>query len=203
MYRAWLCCTATAALVLLGLLGALPRAQAAPLAQGAPLPAEMLGFDWELVSLQAAGTDPEDTTGLGLSLGFEADGSASGSGGCNRFRTSYQTGDAQSLTFTPIASTLIGCPDPISAREQSYLQTLEAVSSFALENGRLRLQAPDGELVYVSPQAAAPPDEAPATPPTTPPTQLPTTGEADLAPLGLLLLALVSLLAGRWLRRLA
>jgi|GEM_PF-3233652 len=182
-------------LILFALVGT-PRAQAAP-AQQATLPPEMTGVEWALVSLQPAGAAAEDTTGLGLSLLLGTDGSASGSGGCNGFFTGYTAGDAQSLTFSVIAGTLIGCEEPISKREFSYFQILQDVATYSLADGRLTLtSAAGGELIYAAPQAAAPTTPAP-------PAQLPSTGGEGLAPLWLALAAAASLYAGLRLRRAA
>jgi LPXTG-motif cell wall-anchored protein len=167
--------------------------------QNTPLPPELLGIELELITLQQAGTAAEDTTGLGMTLLFEAEDRANGSGGCNRFMTGYTVGDAQRLTFDPIASSLRLCGEPADGREQRYLATLEAVTAYNLATDRLRLTTDDGsELVYAvpSPTAAVP---------AAPPTQLPQTGDDRLPPsvaLGALAsLALGSIALGFCLRR--
>lgn len=189
-----LCSSAVLGLLLAGMLLGGRSTQAAPAAQDA-LPAEMIGVEWELVSLQPSGESAEDTTGQGITLRFEADGAANGSGGCNRFFTSYTVGDNQSLTFGVIGGTLMACGDPADARERRYYQALEDVSAFSLADGELRLKSgASGELVF----AGEP--NAPAAP-ASPPTQLPATGGAGTTPSWMLLAALFSLGLGGWLWR--
>ncbi len=156
-------------------------------AQGTGLPPEMTGVEWTLVSLQDAQGSQQDTTGKGLTIQFEPDGSVFGSGGCNRFRGTFTAGDAQQLTIGPLASTLIGCDQPVADLETAYLQALEGVGGYRLDGaGRLELTFGDqGVLSYTGGGGQ--------------PASLPQTGGAgDSAPL-LLLFAVLCCVAGLWL----
>jgi heat shock protein HslJ len=59
-------------------------------------------------------TIPDDVT---MTLQFEGD-SASGSGGCNRFTGTYEE-DRNSISFGPLASTRMACPEEIMSAETS------------------------------------------------------------------------------------
>ncbi|MCG8346937.1 MAG: META domain-containing protein [Chloroflexales bacterium] len=175
--------------LILGVLAFVAPVHAAPAQQNDALPPEVTDIERALVSLQAPGEAAEDTTGQGLTLRFGPENAANGSGGCNTFSTTYSVGDAQSLSFTPIASTRRSCGEAADMLERRYLQTLQAVTAYSLADGRLTLTTEDGgELVYAS-QA------------TTQPIQLPTTGNNEYGPLWMILVAALSAAAGLGLRR--
>jgi heat shock protein HslJ len=68
----------------------------------------------------------------------------SGSTGCNRFTGSYARGQSR-LSFGPIASTKMACPDDM-AQEQAFLQALQAVSSWRRLDGILELLDDQGTV---------------------------------------------------------
>jgi heat shock protein HslJ len=161
------------ALAVLGLGGVLPAA-----AQGDALPAELLDKEWPLASLQRAPGDVVDTTGKGITLQFAADGSVSGSDGCNRFGGAYTVGAGGQMTITLGPSTLIACEQAISDLAQEYTQALGKVASYSTSAGSLQLSDSAGQaaLTYT----------------TGGPTTLPATGAGD--ELGGLLLTLAAAL---------
>ncbi len=160
------------------------------MAQGASLPAEMLGVEWSLVSLQSAPGTVQDTTGKGLTIKFDPSGLASGSAGCNTFRGGYKVGEGQALTSDPLATTLMACAEQeVMDRETAYLKALEGVSSYKLDGAsglQLLFDNGQGILGYTKGQ----------------PTTMPKTGDtghnvALLAAFGVLCLLAGSLLY-RW-----
>jgi heat shock protein HslJ len=168
--------------------GELVYASGATTQQNSALPPEVTDIEWMLVSLQASGEAAEDAAGQGLTLRFGPENAANGSGGCNTFNTTYSVGDAQSLSFTPIASTRRSCGEATDMRERRYFQTLQAVTAYSLADDRLTLtDGGSGELVYAS-QA------------TTQPILLPTTGSNEYGPLWMMLVAALSAAAGLGLR---
>jgi heat shock protein HslJ len=175
-------------LVIVALSGS-PRAMAQ-----ASLPAEITGSTWELVSLTPAGGTAEDTTGGGITLSFGPENAASGSGGCNNYRTSYTTTGSGSIDFGPAAATLRACDEPEGSREGRFFVALDAISTYSLDGNRLTLSADDGATLVFTTQAAA---GGASTPPTT----LPSTGGASQAALWLVLTAAVLGGAGLALRR--
>jgi putative lipoprotein len=131
MTRRWIP-TALAALAL-GLALALGPAIGGTVVRAAPAPAELVG-DWELVTLQVAGQPAEDTTGVGLTLTFRADGQIVGSGGCNGFGGMVTTDDRGRLQIAQFVATLRACVDTAAnAREQRYFAALQEARGYTLE----------------------------------------------------------------------
>lgn len=111
----------------------------APEPTAAPAPSfDLAGTNWVLATLN--GNPPlADTT---LTLRFGADGSASGSDGCNRFATTF-TQDGANLTINPAAGTMMMCPEPEGVMEQAaaYTAALAQVTTFNANESQLALLA--------------------------------------------------------------
>jgi len=132
------------------------RAQAATQAVATPLP-ELLTptpagptlaeTSWIMSSLN--GELPVPDTTVTLQLG--ADGSASGSDGCNRYWTTFEQ-DGQNLTFNqPMAGTMMACEKEVMAQASEYQETLATVTSFLRSARQLVLLAGDDiVLTYVA-----------------------------------------------------
>ena len=69
---------------------------------------------------------------------FAANGSVSGSGGCNTFSGPFQT-SGSSLTIGPLAATLMACEQSIMDQEAAYFAALERTTEYRFESGRLVL----------------------------------------------------------------
>ncbi len=110
-------------------------------------PADALeGSSWELVSLG----DALPLNGTTLTLSFK-EGQAGGSSGCNTFSTEYTVKDGE-IQFGEIAVTLMACMDDgVMEQEQAYLNFLQDVSGFSLEEGKLSLYRPDGSALTYMP----------------------------------------------------
>lgn len=159
------------------------------------IPASLVGT-WNLVAYQQTPGNVQDTTGKDMTLLLTADGTASGSGGCNSFSATATANTTQAITITQMAATLKACLDQgVSEREQAYFDIMSKVTSYQLDgSNQLRLNVGSGES-YLSYQRASGQ--------TTPPSSgvLPGTGLAE-TPWGMLLLgAGLALAAGFWLRR--
>jgi heat shock protein HslJ len=115
-------------------------AVSAPVTAQSPAPAAspLNGSSWGVTAIG-------ETPGSGATLVF-TDGSAGGSAGCNLFSTSY-TADETSLAFGPIATTMMACDEPVMAFEQSYLEALGEVASYAVEGATLTLSDGSGAVV--------------------------------------------------------
>jgi heat shock protein HslJ len=118
---------------------AAPEIPAAPEAPAAPAPAfDLAGTNWVLATLD--GNEPlEGTT---VTLRFGADGTASGSDGCNRFATTYIQ-DGANLTINPAAATMMMCAEPEGVMEQAaaYTAALAQTTSFTANDRQLALLA--------------------------------------------------------------
>jgi len=84
------------------------------------------------------------------SLSFQGDKEVGGNASCNRFNGSYEIKDG-ALTFSPLATTMMACPDPAGLMEQeaAYLKALEAAASYRVEDGKLLVSDASGKVVLV------------------------------------------------------
>ena len=90
--------------------------------------------------------DAEVTTELTLD-----DGQATGTGGVNRFMTSYEASEDGSISFGAVASTRMAGPDNAMAQETAFLSALESAERFEIDDGRLVLtDAGDNTLVVLA-----------------------------------------------------
>jgi heat shock protein HslJ len=121
-------------------------------ATASPQPSGPLDLDdtvWLLVSyLSPEGTSYTVPSAVTPTLAF-ADGTASGSGGCNTFSSPYEL-TGEDLTMGPVASTKIACEEPIASVENAYFAALDVVNKAAmLDTGRLQLWDSGGKTTLV------------------------------------------------------
>ena len=108
-----------------------------------PLP--LVGTAWAL-EVVATGTDAVSSPVAPGSIGFAEDGTVSGQTGCNSFNGSYES-DGTSLTFGPLATTRMACPDEVMAQETAVLAALEATTASAIDGPTLTLLDGGGATV--------------------------------------------------------
>ncbi|MFQ5553995.1 MAG: META domain-containing protein [Acidimicrobiia bacterium] len=89
-------------------------------------------------------------------IGFLADGSVSGTTGCNSFFGGI-TIDAGTLSFGGLGVTEMGCEPPLSDQEGRVLQILGAADRWSLADGVLTIGAADGTgaIEWVAPAPVA------------------------------------------------
>jgi heat shock protein HslJ len=106
----------------------------------APAPSfDLAGTAWVLTSLNGAPA----LEGATVTLQFGADGTASGTDGCNRYSITF-TQDGVNLTFAqPGASTMMLCPEPAGVMEQAaaFAAALAATTNFSANESQLALLA--------------------------------------------------------------
>ena len=80
----------------------------------------------------------EDIGGRGVmdmaqsTIRFDQQGRAAGNGGCNRYFGEYTLVDSN-LSFGPIGSTRMACPESLMNQEQNFFAALEATRSYRLD----------------------------------------------------------------------
>jgi heat shock protein HslJ len=167
----------------------------APAAPGAGQPAALAGL-WTLVSYQGADGQTADVRANDITIRFAADGTVSGSGGCNVYGGTYTADAAGTLTLSQVIATLRACLDQNKTDwETRYFAALQTVSAYKLTGDQLHLDFAGGSgmLTFTRGQAA----------PGGPLPGMPVTGGGP-APLWLAALgALFFVLGGLALRRLA
>ncbi len=78
------------------------------------------------------------------SMVFTTDDSVAGSGGCNRFKGSYELKDG-TISFSPLGSTMKMCPDAISDQEMRFFQSLVEPQAVSFKNGLLSFSPAEGK----------------------------------------------------------
>ena len=104
----------------------------------------LAGSEWRPVEIAGTPT-PEDVE---VYLQFRAEGAVAGMGGCNRFTGSYSL-EGEALAFSPLAATMMACPEPQMLVEQRFFATLAQVRGFARDRIDLVLSDADGAPLVV------------------------------------------------------
>ncbi|MBA4013127.1 MAG: META domain-containing protein [Phenylobacterium sp.] len=104
----------------------------------------LVGSEWRLEDLLGGGIIDRSH----LTLTLAKDGSAAGSGGCNRyFGTWTQTGDK--LTIGKMGSTMMACAPSLMEQEGKYLKALESASAYSFTaDGALLIATAAGPLKF-------------------------------------------------------
>jgi heat shock protein HslJ len=110
----------------------------------APAGANLAGTRWVLSSLNSA----LPLSGILVTLQFGTDGSASGSDGCNDYSTTYTVNGSNIRFGTPIASTMMACPEPVMNQATAYTQMLGAANTYEVASNHLNLR--DGRQVIAT-----------------------------------------------------
>jgi heat shock protein HslJ len=120
------------------------------------------GTHWQLVSFGQPGAETPVSAGTPVTLEFQENGQAGGSGGCNSFSVQYQV-QAGELTFGPIASTKMACTGAgIMEQEQAYFQALQSAGKFELTGDQLKIEYNGGQgMLSFAPEQAEVPSETP------------------------------------------
>ena len=105
----------------------------APLAAAAQ-DAALAGSEWRVLGI--AGEAVPD--GVEPLLRFGAEGSLTGSGGCNRFTAAYAI-EGEGLSIGPLAATRMACPEPAMTVEGQLFAAMAAVRGFARDRTDLVL----------------------------------------------------------------
>lgn len=95
----------------------------------------------------------EDLGGQGIvdrsrpTIAFTPEGRVSGHGSCNRFMGGYALHEAE-LSFSPMGTTRMACPEALMRQEQLFLALLAAVVRYEIDaTGALRLVTGDGRVI--------------------------------------------------------
>ncbi len=102
---------------------------------------------WQLASGSTASGEMPLVPDAPVTLEVAADGAVSGRSACNQY-SGTATVDGASLTFGPLATTLMACEDAVMVVESAYQQALAQVDAGARTADGLVLTGPDVELVF-------------------------------------------------------
>jgi heat shock protein HslJ len=125
----------------------------------------LAGTTWQATSYNnGKGGAQSIATGTEITAIFGADGTLSGSGGCNNYSTAYQV-ITNTIKISPaIATTRMMCPEPVMQQETAYLTALPTAAVYRIESNKLELRDAKGALVasYVAKVLPAAAGQAPA-----------------------------------------
>jgi putative lipoprotein len=129
-----------------------------PLPEVPPAPMDdLVGTQWTLVSYGPPGAETPVIEGSEVTLAFQEDGQAGGSGGCNSYGGPYVV-EGGVLSFGEVVSTLMACVDEqVMEQEQQYFQALQTAGQYKLVAGGLTIYYDNGQSVlnFVSAPASA------------------------------------------------
>jgi len=113
----------------------------------------LAGTKWQMQDY----ADPAITTGMTsvgqdtiVTIEFGEDDKVSGSGGCNSYQGTY-TVDGDSLTFGPLATTMMACSEPegIMEVEAVVMGLLQSAAGYKIDGGQLHILNDKGYLVIL------------------------------------------------------
>ncbi len=129
------------------------------LVYAAKQPLGLVGNLWQL-AMYASGVEALASTlaGTQITAVFGADGSLTGTAGCNLYNSTYSFNDS-SLVIQPVATTRKACAEPpgIMEQETAYIALLQTATTYQIKDQELRLSNVDGKTVLIynaTPQAA-------------------------------------------------
>jgi polar amino acid transport system substrate-binding protein len=124
-----------------------PEATVTPEATVAP-ENPLAGTQWTAIAYSDGSAVQTVLPGTSLTADFGADGTLSGSAGCNNYSASYLT-DGNLLTIYPPQRQQAVCAEPegIMEQEQDFLAALVSASAFSMEGGQLFVKDASGLMV--------------------------------------------------------
>ena len=108
---------------------------------------DLAGTSWQLVDLGSGMPESPNIP----AVAFAADGTVSGTGGCNNFSGTYTT-DGSSITIGALASTMMACvPDVVMTLETEFTTALQGATTWRIDDqGQLILEG-GGRTVTLTP----------------------------------------------------
>jgi heat shock protein HslJ len=106
------------------------------------------GSAWRILSINNGNQAVTSVvTGSAVTLALGQDGFATGSTGCNDFRTVYVS-DATSISFGPVITTRRACSPTLANQEQWFLAALAAASTYTMSGNNLTVRDDGGSIQF-------------------------------------------------------
>lgn len=112
---------------------------------GDPVP--LVGTEWQLRAFGDEAIVRYDETATPVTIIFNEDGSVNGNAGCNNFMGGF-TDDGATLTFDPLASTMMMCDEAAMAVEQAFLSALQGTLDYTINGNMLEIVYAAGVLTF-------------------------------------------------------
>jgi heat shock protein HslJ len=116
----------------------------------------LVNTSWTVLSIPGAPTLLEARA----TMTFAADGTVSGTGGCNQYSGSFRT-DGDRGAFGSMSSTLMGCDDQRGQQEAAFLSNLQGAATWRLVDYGKLVIGETGEIVAGPGVAEGPPGDEP------------------------------------------
>ena len=113
-----------------------------------PLSSDLAGAIWSVTGYNnGRGGVVSPLIGTELTATFDADGTVTGSAGCNNYSVSYQI-EGETITFGPPLGTLQECAEPegVMVQEMEFLTALSSAATYNFKGEELLLRAADNSL---------------------------------------------------------
>ena len=108
---------------------------------------DLAGTSWVVVGHNnGRGGVVSSIIGTEMTADFGADGTLTGSAGCNTYQAGYEVGADNAITIGPAISTMMACGEPegIMEQEQEYLTALGTVATYQINGDRLNMRTAEG-----------------------------------------------------------
>jgi len=106
---------------------------------------DLAGTSWKVTGVNTGSAVETSALTEVMTLDFGTDGSASGNGGCNTFRGTYEQ-DGTTIAFSEFASTMIGCEPDVAEMEDKLLAALAAATTVERSGNQLTLRDDAGAM---------------------------------------------------------
>ena len=103
---------------------------------------------WKLVSYGPASSQTPAAPNVDTSIEFKSGGPLSSNVGCNSFGGDYKV-SGDTLTFGPMASTMMFCEGPVGDQELGTLAVLKESAKFVMDGNKLTITSGDGKSVIM------------------------------------------------------
>ena len=109
---------------------------------------DLVNTYWRLVSYGETGSETQVAEGTDVTLQFEDDGQAGGSGGCNTFGAQYEIKAGGGISITDVVSTLMACTNEnLMDQESQYFDALQSANSYEVLGEDLTIQYDNGKVL--------------------------------------------------------
>lgn len=118
---------------------------------------ELVGTDWTVIGYNnGRGGVVSVIIGTELTAAFGADGTVSGSAGCNNYSAGFET-DGNAFTIGLPISNMMACdqPEGIMEQEQEFLAALPTAATYQITGNRLEMRTAEGSIVATFERAAS------------------------------------------------
>jgi heat shock protein HslJ len=105
--------------------------------------------NWNLTAYGPEGATNPVAPGSQASITFNADGTITGTSGCNSFGGEYEV-DGDQITFKGLVSTLMACEEPLMTQEGTVFKVLDGTASYKIDGDTLTITNAGTSLVFTA-----------------------------------------------------